>query len=703
MVPSVQRSIRYRFSLAIIGVMTIIALIVATVLITYSRNTLLDGFHEESAGALKMAETSLATPLWQFNYDFFDDFLEALFSNRHFAYAAIIAHDEVVSVRTHPDFAEQDWAFFERSSKFITASTDISHDGQKVGSFQLATSTAAIRQELVTRAISIFVFSVILILAVSQTTLFITRRSIIQPLAELANSVTLIARGELEASNKGLLRKSSSRDEIGVLSSVFQHMLSYLQSMSQVATSISKGELHHRIAPKSEKDILGNAFQRMTSYLDEMGAVADSISQGDLREQIVPRSLHDQIGVAFAQMQAGLVSLIAKIRSDSDDIGSISEQMLMISSGNASALEHIGEAAEATVLSMQQMGSSAHDIRDSAERLRSAIDSIRQTVTSIEQSAQNSRDLSEFTGKTTSAVVHIMESLELIATQAEHSKTLSETTTLDAVSGREAVNEVEDGIASISEVTTHISSRISQLQNHSQAIGTILDVINDVSEQSALLSLNASIIAAQAGVHGRGFAVVAEAIREFSRRVGQSTQEIANIVRSVQQDSSEVANAVKQGQDRVEHGMKVAHKAGEALEKIERSAANSAQLTAEIADLVRQQTTSSTTISNSLQEVSTMITETAEKMHIQEEKAAQLFLVAENIQDVSLGVLNAAQIQQENTADVVESMDSVIALVLQNTETVQLLSESANALSEKAEDLEQQVENFRLPPSNSLT
>jgi len=79
---------------------------------------------------------------------------------------------------------------------------------------------------------------------------------------------------------------------------------------------------------------------------------------------------------------------------------------------------------------------------------------------------------------------------------------------------------------------------INRLGKRSQEIGQILKVIDEVTDQTSLLALNAAILAAQAGEHGKGFAVVAEEIRELAERTAASTKEIANVIAAVQQESA---------------------------------------------------------------------------------------------------------------------------------------------------------------------
>lgn len=518
-----------------------------------------------------------------------------------------------------------------------------------------------------------------------------------KPLENLSLNATRLADGDIDCD----LQDVSTLDEIGTLSRSFKKLILYFKEMASTATELSRGKLDLEIRPRSKNDVFSNRFQQMIAYLKNIGEVAVHVSEGDLRSQIQLQSQDDQLGNAFIHMQKGLITLISGIRSAADYLSSTSTQMLGTSTRNTEALEQIGNAAEVTSSAMREMSSSAEEVRLNIEHLSSSVEetsaSISQMIASIKHIAENSRKLSGFAADTSTTVGTIVQSLETAADQAEHSKTLSEGTAQDAVSGQTSVEQMVTRITAISEVTQNISNIILRLESRSKEIDTILDVINEVAEQTSLLSLNASIIAAQAGVHGRGFAVVADEIKELATRVGTSTKEIARIVKTVQKDSSDAAHAIEQGQREVEHGVNVAREAGKALNKIGQSAQNSSGVAAEIAVLVREQTTASSHIAESIRDVTNMINEITRATAEQEKNSAQLLETVENMQSLAAQVLRATQEQQQNTFHVTEFMEEVTNLVDHSTPTVQQLVQSANELASQADILKTQVKRFTIP------
>lgn len=518
-----------------------------------------------------------------------------------------------------------------------------------------------------------------------------------RPLLDLSRSATQLANGDINC----VIPEIRYRDEISDLARAFTRLMTYFQEMAATATHISQGHVDLEIQPRSEKDVFGNQFQQMIVYLKNIADLAKRVAHGDLHQPIALRSEQDQLGSVFFQMQQGLIALITEIRTGAAYISSVSQQIFSTAAENTQALEKIGNAAEVTSSAMREVNASAEEVRMNAEQLSSSVEqttsSMNQMIASITHVAENSRRLSQFTETTSATVAQIVESLETVAQQTEHSKALSVTTTNDAASGQHAVEQVSVKMQTILHITQNIAEIILRLEQRSADIGRILDVIDEVADQTSMLSLNASIIAAQAGVHGRGFAVVANEIKELAQRVETSTNEIAKIIKSVQRDSSEAANAIARGQQEVDSGVAVAQQAGAALEKIRQSAQNSSQVAAEIAVLVRQQTTASTRIAESINDVANMSGEITRSTHEQEKNSTQLFDVVENMRDLSMQVFRATQEQQQSTRHVTEFMEDVIALVEQSMPTVKQLAQAADELTDQAENLTRQVERFTIP------
>lgn len=148
------------------------------------------------------------------------------------------------------------------------------------------------------------------------------------------------------------------------------------------------------------------------------------------------------------------------------------------------------------------------------------------------------------------------------------------------------------------------SAVVTELEEHSKGIGTVLDVIQSIAEQTNLLALNAAIEAARAGEQGRGFAVVADEVRALAQRTHESTTEIQSIINLLQQGTSKAVHSMHQGVDSAGSCVELANQAGDALRNIKDSVAHITDMTHHIASAVEEQSSVSNEVNRSVVKVS---------------------------------------------------------------------------------------------------
>ena len=147
-------------------------------------------------------------------------------------------------------------------------------------------------------------------------------------------------------------------------------------------------------------------------------------------------------------------------------------------------------------------------------------------------------------------------------------------------------------------------SVISRLGGRIDEIGKILSVIDDVSEQTNLLALNAAIEAARAGEHGRGFAVVADEVRKLAERTRQATKEIAGMIATIQVETTAAVDVMGQGRGSVEGSMALAEEAGAALTRIVEATERTEDMIRQIAAASEEQSATSEQIARSVAQIS---------------------------------------------------------------------------------------------------
>jgi twitching motility protein PilJ len=156
------------------------------------------------------------------------------------------------------------------------------------------------------------------------------------------------------------------------------------------------------------------------------------------------------------------------------------------------------------------------------------------------------------------------------------------------------------------------AKRIKRLGESSQEIGDIVSLINDIADQTNILSLNAAIQASMAGDAGKGFAVVADEVQRLAERSGAAAKQISALVKTIQSDTNEAVTSMEQTTSEVVRGTRLAQDAGVALGEIESVSSSLAEIIENISDAARQQAASAGKISNTMKSIEDITSQTTE-------------------------------------------------------------------------------------------
>jgi twitching motility protein PilJ len=215
-------------------------------------------------------------------------------------------------------------------------------------------------------------------------------------------------------------------------------------------------------------------------------------------------------------------------------------------------------------------------------------------------------------------------SVEEVSGNAERASDVARHSVEVAHKGGDAVRRTIDGMNTIRETIQETSKRIKRLGESSQEIGNIVELINDIAEQTNILALNASIQSSMAGEAGRGFAVVADEVQRLAERAAAATKQIEVLVRTIQTDTNEAVVSMERSTTDVVGGALLAENAGAALEEIEQVSNQIASLVQNISGSARQQTGAAQNIARSMQSLKEISAQTNETTNATSSAIAKL-------------------------------------------------------------------------------
>ena len=277
--------------------------------------------------------------------------------------------------------------------------------------------------------------------------------------------------------------------------------------------------------------------------------------------------------------------------------------------------------AEATVTE-DFTGAIADSINYAIDQMRGLVQAIRGTAVRVATAAQESQstamqlaDASEHQAQeiagASAAVNEMAVSIDQVSSNAAESSAVAERSVAIAKKGTDVVQNTIRGMDNIREQIQETSKRIKRLGESSQEIGDIVSLINDIADQTNILSLNAAIQASMAGDAGRGFAVVADEVQRLAERSSAATKQIEALVKTIQSDTNKAVISMEHTTAEVVRGACLAQDACVALEEIENVSTNLAELIQNISNAARRQSSSAAHISNTMNVIQEITSQTS--------------------------------------------------------------------------------------------
>jgi len=249
-----------------------------------------------------------------------------------------------------------------------------------------------------------------------------------------------------------------------------------------------------------------------------------------------------------------------------------------------------------------RIGDASHNLEASAHH---AVDLSRRTNEDMDRQANEIEMVATAMNEMT-ATVHD------VASNASHTAEATRLADQEVQAGKVVVNQSIETIGQLAKRVEEAVAVIAKLAMDSEHIGSVVEVIRGIAEQTNLLALNAAIEAARAGEQGRGFAVVADEVRTLASRTQSSTDEIQEMIQKLQDAAGQAVGVMEQGQHAARSSVEQASHAGESLESITRAVDIITAMTTQIATAAEEQSAVAEEINRNVVNISTVAAGTKE-------------------------------------------------------------------------------------------
>jgi twitching motility protein PilJ len=322
----------------------------------------------------------------------------------------------------------------------------------------------------------------------------------------------------------------------------------------------------------------------------------------------------------------------AAIRRLLDEMVDLSDGDLTI---EATVTEDItGAIADSVNQAVEEMRSLVTTINETSVRVSASAQETRGTALRLEEASDHQRNQIE---KASETVRSMSEAMNEMAEEAGKSAAIAQQSVDIAAAGGGTVRRTIAGMDNIREQIQETSKRIKRLGESSQEIGNIVELIEDIADQTNILALNAAMQAAMAGEAGRGFAVVADEVQRLAERSANATRQIEVLVNTIQSDTNEAMVSMERSTTDVVGGALLAENAGAALDEIESVSNQIASLVQNISSTSREQATAAGDMTRNMGVLREVSSQTAEATSATSDSIEKLAELAAQLRDSVAG------------------------------------------------------------------
>ena len=427
---------------------------------------------------------------------------------------------------------------------FITASTTINYKDKNLGKIVLVYSLAGVNSIITNDFYTSFAINIVILFIGVLMILWLTK-IIIRQVNELNTAAQQVAQGNLDVN-----LDVKSRDEVGALATSFKKMTQSIKDANEMLLKEKDS-----IETKVEEAVRESEKQKkyLSESVEEILYKMESFAEGDLTAHLEVEK-EDEIGRLFMGFNTAVKNIKTMMLKVSESVAA-----------TASAANQISSSTEEMAAGVQEQSQQTTEVAGAVEEMTKTILETSKNSSAASEAAKNAGTIAKEGGK--------------------------------------VVGETINGMIRIADVVKKSAETVQALGKSSDQIGEIIQVIDDIADQTNLLALNAAIEAARAGEQGRGFAVVADEVRKLAERTTKATKEIAAMIKQIQKDTEGAVVSMKEGTEEVEKGKALADRAGQSLGQIISGAENVVDISIQVAAASEEQSSTAEQISKSIEAI----------------------------------------------------------------------------------------------------
>jgi methyl-accepting chemotaxis protein len=383
-----------------------------------------------------------------------------------------------------------------------------------------------------------------------------------------------------------------------------------------------------------DKDEIAPALAKLVQTMRDLIYETNMLSKAAVEGKLSTRGNADKFQGGYKEIIAGVNATIDAVVQPINESAKVLEKLAQGDLTVRMNGEYQGDYSKIKDSINEMADSFSSALADVSNAVQATASASNQISSSTEEMAAGAQEQSAQTTEVAGAVEEMTKTIIETTRNSGQASDAAKNAGLIAKEGGKVVGETIEGMNRVADVVKKSAEIVQVLGKSSDEIGEIVQVIDDIADQTNLLALNAAIEAARAGEQGRGFAVVADEVRKLAERTTKATKEIATMIRQIQKDTEGAVVSMQQGTEEVEKGKVLAEKAGQSLSQIITGAQDVVDMSTQVAAASEEQSSAAEQISKNIESISSVTQQSAAGVQQIARAAEDLNRLTVNLQEL---------------------------------------------------------------------